>query len=97
MEIEFGVVTQSAMAFAQLLGAFSLIVNQFESISSFAAVMVRLDALAAAIEGPKVVEPVAIKTVEDPDRVAYEHLTLQEPNSARPLVHARHPCDEAAA
>src|SRR5262245_57197091 len=27
-EVEFGVVTQSAMAFAQLLGAFSLIINQ---------------------------------------------------------------------
>ena len=31
-------ITQSAMAFAQLLGAFSLIINQFGSISSFAAV-----------------------------------------------------------
>jgi putative ATP-binding cassette transporter len=37
-EIEFGVVTQSAMAFAQLLGAISLIVVQFQSISAFAAV-----------------------------------------------------------
>src|SRR5205807_3330338 len=52
-EVEFGVVTQSAMAFAQLLGAFSLIVNQFQSLSSFAAVMVRLDALAGAVVRPK--------------------------------------------
>ena len=44
-EVEFGVITQSAMAFAQLLGAFSLIVNQFQSISSFAAVIARLGAL----------------------------------------------------
>ena len=49
-EVEFGVVTQSAMAFAQLLGAFSLIINQFQSISSFAAVIARLDALAEAVE-----------------------------------------------
>ena len=41
-EVEFGVITQSAMAFAQLLGAFSLIINQFQSISSFAAVIARL-------------------------------------------------------
>jgi vitamin B12/bleomycin/antimicrobial peptide transport system ATP-binding/permease protein len=41
-KIEFGVVTQSAMAFAQLLGAFSLIVAQFQSISAFAAVVRRL-------------------------------------------------------
>lgn len=50
-EVEFGVITQSAMAFAQLLGAFSLIVNQFGSISSYAAVLVRLGSFSAALEG----------------------------------------------
>ena len=49
-EVEFGVITQSAMAFAQLLGAFSLIVNQFGSISSFAAVIARLGGFAEAVE-----------------------------------------------
>src|SRR5215471_9698999 len=49
-KVEFGVITQSAVAFAQLLGAFSLIVNQFPSISSFAAVIARLSELAAAAE-----------------------------------------------
>ena len=49
-EVEFGVITQSAMAFTQLLGAFSLIINQFGSISSFAAVVARLSALAGAVE-----------------------------------------------
>ena len=44
-EVEFGVVTQSAMAFAQLLGAFSLIVAQFQGLSTFAAVIGRLGAL----------------------------------------------------
>jgi putative ATP-binding cassette transporter len=44
-EVEFGVVTQSAMAFAQLLGAFSLIVAQFGAISAFAAVVGRLGSL----------------------------------------------------
>ncbi len=44
-QIEFGVVTQSAMAFAQVLGAFSLIVVQFQSISAFAAVVRRLGTL----------------------------------------------------
>jgi putative ATP-binding cassette transporter len=45
-EVEFGVITQSAMAFSQLLGAFSLIVTQFQSISSYAAVLARLTVLA---------------------------------------------------
>jgi vitamin B12/bleomycin/antimicrobial peptide transport system ATP-binding/permease protein len=41
-EVEFGVITQSAMAFSVLLGALSLVVTQFQSISSFAAVIARL-------------------------------------------------------
>jgi len=41
-EVEFGVIGQSAMAFAMLLGAFSLIVNQFQAISSYASVVSRL-------------------------------------------------------
>jgi putative ATP-binding cassette transporter len=49
-EIEFGVVTQSAMAFSMLLGAFSLIVTQFQSISSFTAVVERFYSLLEAIE-----------------------------------------------
>ena len=48
--IEFGVITQSAMAFATLVGAFSLIVTQFQSLSSYAAVVARLSALVEAVE-----------------------------------------------
>lgn len=48
--VEFGVVTQSAMAFAQLVGAFSLIITQFQSISAYAAVVTRLGVLDEGIE-----------------------------------------------
>src|SRR5688572_26425588 len=48
-DAEFGVITQSAMAFSHLLGAFSLIVTQFSVISSYASVLARLDALVARI------------------------------------------------
>ena len=48
-KIEFGVITQSAMAFTALVAAFSLVVTQFQSLSSFAAVIARLSALAEAI------------------------------------------------
>jgi putative ATP-binding cassette transporter len=41
-KVEFGVIGQSAMAFAMLLGAFSLIINQFQAISTYASVMARL-------------------------------------------------------
>ncbi len=49
-DIEFGVVTQSAMAFTTLVSAFSLIVTQFQSISSFMAVVQRLINLWYGIE-----------------------------------------------
>jgi vitamin B12/bleomycin/antimicrobial peptide transport system ATP-binding/permease protein len=75
-EVEFGVITQSAMAFTQLLGAFSLIVNQFGSLSSFAAVVARLGGFAEAAETIELDQP-TIKTVEQRDQVTYERLTLR--------------------
>jgi putative ATP-binding cassette transporter len=51
-KIEFGVITQSAIAFTTLVAAFSLIVTQFQSLSSFAAVVARLSALAEAVGQP---------------------------------------------
>jgi putative ATP-binding cassette transporter len=75
-EVEFGVITQSAMAFAQLLGAFSLVVNQVQSISSFAAVIARLSALGEAVEQGPPSARTKIMTVEADNRIAYEGLTL---------------------
>ena len=87
-KVEFGVVTQSAMAFAQVIGAFSLFVTQFETLSSFAAVAGRLDRIADAIEQAAAPEPEAIERVEEPagDRVAFEGLTLRAPADRRVLV-----------
>jgi vitamin B12/bleomycin/antimicrobial peptide transport system ATP-binding/permease protein len=48
-KIEFGVITQSAVAFSTLVAAFSLIVTQFQSLSSYAAVLARLSALVEAV------------------------------------------------
>ena len=56
-EVEFGVVTQSAMAFSQFLGAFSLIITQFETISSFAAVTDRLNRISEGIDQAQVRAP----------------------------------------
>ncbi len=88
-EVEFGVVTQAAMAFMTLMGAFSLIVTQFQSISSFAAVIARLDDLAEALVAAeeRAMAPL-IRIVEDDTQVAYERLTLRSPRTGRPLVEA---------
>jgi putative ATP-binding cassette transporter len=50
-EVEFGVITQSAIAFTTVVAAFSLIVTQFQSLSNYAAVVSRLDSLVNAFEG----------------------------------------------
>ena len=71
----------------QLLGAFSLIINQYGSISSFAAVVARLSALAGAVEREDLERP-GIETVEDRDRVAYERLTLRPLLGDDPLLAA---------
>ncbi len=49
-EVEFGTVTQAAMAFAQVQGAFSLIVTQFQEMTIYAAVIGRLGSLWEASE-----------------------------------------------
>src|SRR5262249_7181515 len=85
-EVQFGVVTQAAMAFAQLSGAFSLVITQFGSISSFAAVVSRLNGLNEALEEARIAAPGGIETVETPNHVAFEDLTLQADGGKVTLV-----------
>jgi putative ATP-binding cassette transporter len=67
------------MAFSHLLGAFSLVVTQFQAISSYGAVLARLNALAEGLQPARDV-PSGIQIVEDGDRIAYENLTLAGPD-----------------
>jgi len=83
---EFGVISQSAMAFAHVVGAFSLVVNQFPSLSSYAAVLARLGPLAEASEAGAGEQPGSIAIVEDERRLAIEGLTLRSPHSRAMLV-----------
>lgn len=85
-EVEFGVITQSAMAFSTLLGALSLVVTQFQSISSFAAVIARVGSLADALESVRAPGAVGIELREDDTRVAWEALTLRSPGDDQVLV-----------
>jgi vitamin B12/bleomycin/antimicrobial peptide transport system ATP-binding/permease protein len=86
-EVEFGVITQSAIAFAQLLGAFSLIVTQFQSISSFAAVIARLGSLWEAIEQARSPSASAIKVQEDNEgSLIYQDLSLRSPRDGQMLL-----------
>jgi len=75
-EAEFGVITQSTMAFSALLGGISLIITQFQSISSFAAVIARLGALAEAAEQAQATTASGIQRRHSEDAIEYDHLTL---------------------
>ena len=85
-KVEFGVITQSAMAFAHLLGAFSLIVTQIQQLSSYAAVLVRLGRLTAAMEGAGAPAPPASVNHEGLERLAYDDLTLRSSSDGELLV-----------
>ena len=85
-EVEFGVITQSTMAFTVLVGALSLVVTQFQSISSFTAVIARLGSLADALEGVRAPGAAALDVQENEARIAYERLTLRSPTNDHVLV-----------
>src|SRR5262249_41775294 len=75
-----------AMAFSVLLGALSLVVTQFQSISSFAAVVARLGSLADALEGVGAPAATPLDVREDETRVAYEQLSLRSPGNDHVLI-----------
>lgn len=83
---EFGVIMQSTMAFATLLGAFSLIVTQFQSISAFTAVTARLHMLTEAIDRAHHDRRGNITIEEFHGRVEYRKLTLKTSDESRILA-----------
>lgn len=85
-KVEFGVITQSAMGFAHILGAFSLIVTQFQSLSSYAAVVARLGSFGAAMERYGAPPRLPSETNEGPERLVYEDVTLHARGGEERLV-----------
>ena len=85
-DVEFGVITQSTMAFGVLLGAFSLIVTQFQSISAFAAVTARLHLLSEAIHKANQITPCTILIESCPDSIRYQNVTLRTADKSHVLV-----------
>jgi putative ATP-binding cassette transporter len=90
---DFGIVSQAAMAFGQVVGAFSLIVTKFQEASTFAAVANRLGAMWEATESaPEQTKELAhseqapIEKAADDHRIAYEKLTLWTPQEKRVLI-----------
>ena len=84
--VEFGVVTQSALAFATLVAAFSLIVTQFQSISSYAAVIQRLINLWYVIELAQTETVTGLDVREEDDEIVFENVSLLSASNKRMLV-----------
>jgi putative ATP-binding cassette transporter len=76
--VEFGVIGQSTMAFATLVGAFSLVVTQFQSISSYASVITRLSELVEASESAEARDTRSCLDCRmNADRIVYSGLSLR--------------------
>jgi vitamin B12/bleomycin/antimicrobial peptide transport system ATP-binding/permease protein len=84
--IEFGKITQASAAFITLRTSLSLVIDQFNSLSSFAAVVERLAVYQeASSAAPAVGRDARIETVEA-GRLSIEQLTLNTPDDRRTLV-----------
>jgi putative ATP-binding cassette transporter len=87
-ELEVGRAIQAAGAFAAILSALTVIVDNFESFSRFAAGIDRLDSFAKYLIGNNANQPQAennIALVQD-SRLVIENLTLETPNHERTLI-----------
>jgi putative ATP-binding cassette transporter len=87
-ELEVGRAIQAAGAFTAVLSAFSLIVENFESLSRFAAGIDRLDTLARFLPGHPAGQTRRGSTILSVDsaHLALENVTLETPNYERTLI-----------
>lgn len=83
---DFGIISQSALAFTILVNAFSLIVSQFPSISNFAAVTARLTALNEATDKAHEHSDDTLRIIDDEGRLAFEDVTFYARDTEIPLI-----------
>ena len=87
-EMEVGRAVQAAGAFAAVLGAISLIIENFEGLSRFAAGIDRLDMLAKCLPPDPADEHPSGKTIDtlDAPHLEIDDLTLLTPDAERVLI-----------
>jgi len=87
-ELEVGRAIQAAGAFRAILKSLAVIVDNFESLSRFAAGVERLDTFAKSLAGDPSGRPIAGQTIQSlrGPGLALEHVTLQTPNWERTLI-----------
>lgn len=92
-EVEFGVVTQAAGAFSQVLAAFSLIITQFGGLSAYLAGVQRLGSLWDQLdehdaEETRIAYEVDNAPTEDSRMLKLEHVDIRTPGKGHLLVKA---------
>lgn len=87
-EIEVGRVVQAAGAFAAIFAALTVIVNNFDSLSRFAAGVSRLDKFANSLENSALAHTHdrQLITMQEGERLVLEKLSLQTPDYKRILI-----------
>ncbi|MDZ4725882.1 MAG: SbmA/BacA-like family transporter [Leptospira sp.] len=85
-EIQFGVITQAALAFTTLLNAFSLIVTQFQSISAFTAVVKRLKTLDTVMKNIEEESKSQRIDTYNPNEIIFEHFSLLSNDKSKYLI-----------
>jgi putative ATP-binding cassette transporter len=87
-QIEFGVVTQAGVAFGHVINALSVIVTNFGSLSSFAAVVKRLGTFTEALEEIKnsSSENTPNYTANNSNELIVKDLTVLTPTKSRALI-----------
>ncbi|MBC6455945.1 MAG: ABC transporter ATP-binding protein/permease [Hormoscilla sp. SP5CHS1] len=80
-EIDFGAISQAGFAFSQVLGALSIVVNEFEQISAFAAGINRLSVFTDTLEAQTARKQIE-RTIylREYSQLSLEHITLETPN-----------------
>lgn len=87
-EMEVGRVVQAAGAFTSILRSLTVIIDKFESLSTFAAGIDRLYAFSKVLSANAAAAGKTENTIEttQDSRLALEHVTVQTPNGQRTLV-----------
>jgi putative ATP-binding cassette transporter len=84
---EIGAMAQAQLAFMAVMGAFSIVVKEFQRISTFGAVVERLGKFLEVLDDDAVESrKSSIEISPDSSRVAFENLTLVTPREGRLLV-----------
>lgn len=90
-EVEFGVITQSAGAFAQVLAAVSLIITQFGGLSDYLAGVQRLGSLWDNLdehdaEEERIAKEANLEVADDSRVVKLDKMTVRIPDGSKALV-----------